>query len=711
MLGYSTKNIPIPSRNEYLSRLLEKVESVIKRMRWKAFFFDKSSDNEDKCNEHTPSNYGLKSRKTPPKVEGLSGFEADMFNMIENIQYRPVNNSFQANLRNDIRKINASEQLYIAADKTRNLYKMDRQNYKKLLTENITKKYKHAESVTISNINREFDNITQTLDISDRIDKMTPKAAFITLKVHKDDFEDKPTCRLINPSKSEVGKISKLMLERINNDLRKQLTVNQWRSTKPVLEWFNNLQEKQNLTFLVFDIVDYYPSISENLLKKSLSWAKQYTIVTDVEYKTIMHSRRSLLFDDNGKPWVKTDSPNAFDVTMGGYDGAEICELVGLLILQTIQNESQLSNLGLYRDDGLAVLDRKSACEAERIRKGLVKIFHELGLRITVKTNLKITNYLDATLNLNTSTYKPYRKPNDQTMYINVNSNHPPAITKQIPRTVGKRISLLSSTDEIFAKAAPTYNKALEDSNYTEKIEFHQPSMNTGTNAKRKNRSRNTIWFNPPYSKNIKSNVGKEFLNLLKKHFPTGNRYHKLFNKNNVKVSYSCMKNINAIIQHHNSKIIAEDISQKPESKCNCRNRNECPLEGNCLTQSIVYEAAVHTDNTPDKTYIGLTGGPFKERYANHKKSFKHSKYEKDTELSKYIWELKRKDTEYTITWRIIRSVNTHRRSSGQCNLCIAEKLEVLKAIGSNSLNRRNELISKCRHPPKWILARIAPTR
>jgi len=86
-----------------------------------------------------------------------------------------------------------------------------------------------------------------------------------------------------------------------------------------------------------------------------------------------------------------------------------------------------------------------------------------------------------------------------------------------------------------------------------------------------------------------------------------------------------------------------------------------------------------------------------KLRYANHEKSFKHEKYEKETELSKYIWELSRQSTKYNIKWEIISHSNTRKRKSGNCNLCIEEKLAILKAK-NNVLNKRTELISKCRH-------------
>ena len=118
--------------------------------------------------------------------------------------------------------------------------------------------------------------------------------------------------------------------------------------------------------------------------------------------------------------------------------------------------------------------------------------------------------------------------------------------------------------------------------------------------------------------------------------------------------------------------------------------------------------ATVETE-TNLSSYIGMTGNSFKTRYYNHIKSFKNKRYKNATELSKYIWKLKEKGVEHTITWKKLRQSNTCQRRSGLCNLCIEEKVEILlsKAKPSTQLNRRFE-VSTCRHvsPP----TSIAPT-
>ena len=113
---------------------------------------------------------------------------------------------------------------------------------------------------------------------------------------------------------------------------------------------------------------------------------------------------------------------------MGAYDGAEICELVGLFILNQLYNEYGQSNIGLYRDDGLAVFRNINSSQADRIRKKFHKIFKNNNLTIEIKCNLTKVNYLDITFDLSKNSYYPYRKPNDESNYINRNSNHPESI-------------------------------------------------------------------------------------------------------------------------------------------------------------------------------------------------------------------------------------------------------------------------------------------
>ena len=109
-------------------------------------------------------------------------------------------------------------------------------------------------------------------------------------------------------------------------------------------------------------------------------------------------------------------------------------------------------------------------------------------------------------------------------------------------------------------------------------------------------------------------------------HFPAGHKLHKIFNRNTVKVSYSCMNNIRSIITNHNTHIIRKSQTQVTSGdNCNCRNKEACPLQNKCMNKDIVYKATISTSNANDtKHYIGMTSSTFKEQYRNHMKSFTH---------------------------------------------------------------------------------------
>ena len=136
---------------------------------------------------------------------------------------------------------------------------------------------------------------------------------------------------------------------------------------------------------------------------------------------------------------------------MGSNDGAETCELVELLLLYSIGEKLNKNNIGLYRDDGLACFKNNNGHQNDKIRKELIKIFQTHGLKLEIKCNLKSVDYLDITFDLNTGSYRPYRKPNNDTGYINAKSNHPPSILKQIPAAISKRISI-NSPNKYFKK-------------------------------------------------------------------------------------------------------------------------------------------------------------------------------------------------------------------------------------------------------------------
>ena len=150
------------------------------------------------------------------------------------------------------------------------------------------------------------------MNLEDRVETLAPKSLFVTLKDHKDNFRNNPTCRLINPTMSEIGKISKRILDRINKAVIEKTRVNQWKNTREVLDWFSNIQNKQSHSFIAFDVANFYPSIAEQLLEQALKFAGNFTNISQEDRDVIFHAKQSLLFDEE-IPWTKKDTHNSFE--------------------------------------------------------------------------------------------------------------------------------------------------------------------------------------------------------------------------------------------------------------------------------------------------------------------------------------------------------------------------------------------------------------
>ena len=134
------------------------------------------------------------------------------------------------------------------------------------MEENITKDYKKAAIELETEINTEDNKIATELNLEDRINCTSKNQAFVTPKDHKPDFKNKPTCRLINPTKSEIGKVSKQILEKINSGRKKATGLNQWINTTEVINWFKSIKRKEKHTFTCFDVCEVYPSITKELV-------------------------------------------------------------------------------------------------------------------------------------------------------------------------------------------------------------------------------------------------------------------------------------------------------------------------------------------------------------------------------------------------------------------------------------------------------------
>ena len=285
------------------------------------------------------------------------------------------------------------------------------------------------------------------------------------------------------------------------------------------------------------------------------------------------------------------------------------------------------------------------------------------GLRVTVEILLKQADFLDVTLDLPTGKFWPYRKPNNDPLYINAKSNHPLTVVKHLPAAISSILESISCNAEEFHRAKPIYEEALRKSGFNGDMKYVDKQS-----EQRKIRKRNVTWFNPPFNQNVTTNVARQFLSLVDKHFPIHHRYHKLFNRNNVKCSYSCMNNVASIISSYNAKVLAPGPEQASRT-CNCRQPQNCPLNGHCLTECVVYKASVSAPNKPARHYYGLTEGPFKTRYNGHTRSFRSESCRRETELSKYVLDLQDQHLDYEVQWSIAQRAAPHKCGTRRCDV------------------------------------------
>ena len=134
---------------------------------------------------------------------------------------------------------------------------METESYENFLNNNITKKFKKADESVINNITKHDKKVAEELELDDRMHCTMKHDTYITLKDHKEQFMNNPQFRVINPTKSELGMISKQMLSEIISAVKSKSQLVQWKNSDATIDWFVKLENKKNLRFLQFDVVDF----------------------------------------------------------------------------------------------------------------------------------------------------------------------------------------------------------------------------------------------------------------------------------------------------------------------------------------------------------------------------------------------------------------------------------------------------------------------
>ena len=230
-----------------------------------------------------------------------------------------------------------------------------------------------------------------------------------------------------------------------------------------------------------------------------------------------------------------------------------------------------------------------------KLRKKIIAPFKEENLSITIYTNLDETNFLDFTFDLSAGKYFPFRKASINSLYISYKSNLPPPIIKEQPKMINKRIYDLSCNEDEFNKAKPLYENALKESGYTTSTVYASSYENSD-----RNRYRKIILFNPPFSQNVKINIGNIFINLTKNYFPKDSKLLKIFNTSAIKLSYSGMPNMSSVIKQHDEKVLSSSqTNEKLDKAINYAKRSTDICDNIITAFKLARKSLLFNEETP----------------------------------------------------------------------------------------------------------------
>ena len=203
-------------------------------------------------------------------------------------------------------------------------------------------------------------------------------------------------------------------------------------------------------------------------------------------------------------------------------------------------------------------------------------------------------------------------------------------------------------------------------------------------------------------------------MRIVSESFPKGSEWHGTFNRHTVKLSYSCTKNVASRIAQHNAKVMTgKNVSR--EAGCKCKKKEECPIPNDCEASNIVYQALLEAEGR-SYNYFGMTSMTFKKRFYGHTNDFKYPKEEgKGTALSSKVWELKNAKKDFRIKWSIVDRAFGYTPGAKMCDLCSSERMHI--ALGRKGykrlppdcvlLNKRSEIMGKCRHKLSYTLSKV----
>ena len=206
-------------------------------------------------------------------------------------------------MERNIEQIKKSGKIWSRSDKSRSIYKISPSEYDRILNK-ITDNHKLDHNKTTAQINSDTAKFANKLRIKDSLGKLKEKCAYILFKDHKKNFQSKKLTSLVNPAKIELGLVSKDLIQNITSRILSNSRYDLWRNSLDTIDWLVNIKNKNSITFIQLDIIDFYPSITRELLLKSKNHTCEYTDICDEEIEILTACKKSIL-TDNWRTWVK----------------------------------------------------------------------------------------------------------------------------------------------------------------------------------------------------------------------------------------------------------------------------------------------------------------------------------------------------------------------------------------------------------------------
>ena len=265
-----------------------------------------------------PKSMGWRAGDAHHKLRRRSRFQEDVLKMIEELDFRRVNDECQKSWKRIL--IGSRHwKLYLYPPISPGIFTRWKKTIRKASPRECNQ---DLSTCTGRNVRHEHwgTKDCHIARVADRLEVLAHRDATLTLKDHKENFPNSFPCRLINPAKSEIGLINKRLLDHINTALREKTRPSAVEELADAMAWFSAIWGKHQSVFTSFDICEFYPSVGEGLLLKALRFARQSTDISEEEINTILHARKSLLFS-GGRDWIKRTEKRSFNVRWEALTG------------------------------------------------------------------------------------------------------------------------------------------------------------------------------------------------------------------------------------------------------------------------------------------------------------------------------------------------------------------------------------------------------